>query len=364
MKRFFTMLLALLLLLCGCASKKPGSIRTDYQAITPVGNVPEAFKTIVENDLFAFASAFEDRLVKYERKEYGYLFSMYDFSGALLGSHAYNTDIGTFHVSSMAATSDGGFIFALGFSDHANSDGTRESQNGVYSRVIKCAPDGSIQWDIPLENYTYAMLCHFFELEDAYYFIGEQETPETKKTGVLSPTDIHIMKLNKDGTVLSASVIGGSDFDCVWQVKKNDGNFTLFCDVQSTDGDFTSDGCWNVTIDSAFHILSMEKAAYTSFGEYIGFLNGEPVFSKDTIWNDFADGTPTAILDYGDFYLTVSQNITGLYENQPLMLSHLWCYTETVYAAYDNDGNILWKAAVDSSPDYDSMAANLYDLTQ
>jgi hypothetical protein len=52
--------------------------------------------------------------------------------------------------------------------------------------------------------------------------------------------------------------------------------------------------------------------------------------------------------------LLVSTNRTGIYENTPPYISRIWYYTETVYSAYDYSGNLLFRAAVDSTPDYDA----------
>ena len=77
-------------------------------------------------------------------------------------------------------------------------------------------------------------------------------------------------------------------------------------------------------------------------------------------FRDFNDGSIQASLDDGEFCLIVSTNITGIYENTPPVISSIWYYYETVYGAYDNEGNLLWKSTVDSSPDYDAMAEAFY----
>jgi hypothetical protein len=41
------------------------------------------------------------------------------------------------------------------------------------------------------------------------------------------------------------------------------------------------------------------------------------------------------------------------------MISSIWYYTQSVYSAYDDAGKLLFRAAVDSSPDFDAMAQGL-----
>ena len=57
--------------------------------------------------------------------------------------------------------------------------------------------------------------------------------------------------------------------------------------------------------------------------------------------------------------MIISENPTGEYEHTPPYISTIWCYTETVYSAYDNEGELLFRAAVDSSPDFDAWVENL-----
>ena len=84
------------------------------------------------------------------------------------------------------------------------------------------------------------------------------------------------------------------------------------------------------------------------------------MYKSSEYLKDFDAGTPHAFIDYGDYYLIVSENVTGEYENTPPMLSSIWHYTETVYSAYDYNGELLFRTAVDSSPDYDAMAESFY----
>lgn len=366
MKRFAVILVLFLLAATGCAqTRSPHLSSPAYKAVTPVGNVPAAFEQIVKDNLFADATAFTDRLLKWEYTEHGYLISMYDFSGKLIASHSCTTDIDTFHISSLIATSDGGFLFGLGFYDHYNADEQAwESEKGVYSRIIKCNADGQTQWDVKLENYTNQMLRECIELNGAYYFFGAQETPQTNTTGVSSPSDIHMMILDTDGSIKKASVLAGSDYDMFYNVNHQSDTFILQCRSQSKDGDYSdanydTAGMWEISLDANLQVLEMKQIEHDC-GDYVGILDNNVIMSKDAILSNYPDGRVTALLDYGDYYLIISENITGIYENTPPTISSLWYYTETVYAAYDKQGILLWKAAVDSTPPYDQMIGQFY----
>ena len=351
------------ILLAGCARLTPPE--TEHSAITPVGTVPTAFESIIKENLFADATAFADCLLKWEHTEQGYLISMYGFDGVLLAQSSITADIENLSVTALCATSDGGFLFGLGFYDHYNADEQSwASESGVYSRIVKCDASGQTEWDITLDNYAGGMLDTCLELDGAYYFFGEQETPKTATLGVYSPTDIHITKLGLDGTVVKTAIVAGSDYDSLHNVKVQDGMFLLYCRSQSVDGDFSNasydvSGEWEITVSTSLELLQMQEIEYT-YESYIGILDGRCITDEDKLFADFEDGRVTALVDYGEFYVVVSENVTGIYENTPPTISALWCYTETVCGAYDKQGDLLWKTAVDSSPPYDQMVEKFY----
>lgn len=363
MKQFLAIALCFLFLLSGCSQKKPEEQPlhlTEYQPVKPVGTVPVEFQNIVENDLFGRADAFSDRLLELEYlSEMEYVIRMYDYSGNLLLEHSALRDSDAHYIESITCTSDGGFLYVIGFSDHANPDGTWASEAGVCSTIVKCSASGEIQWKKVLEDYALSMFRICLETDDGFYFFGNQETTSTKVLGVYSRTDIHILKLSKDAELLHTKIIGGSDYDSLLSVDVAQGGFTLNCRAQSSDGDFSDDGYWKISIDYELNILSMETGVL-DIADVIGYLDGKPVRSLPDVFDSFHDGSVKSILDYGDFYLVVSSNVTGVYENQPPTICMSWNYYETVYGAYDKEGNVIWKAAVDASPDYDAMTEDFY----
>ncbi|MBR6410040.1 MAG: hypothetical protein IKS35_01475, partial [Clostridia bacterium] len=74
---------------------------------------------------------------------------------------------------------------------------------------------------------------------------------------------------------------------------------------------------------------------------------------------EFDAGSPEAYIDYGDFYLIISDHATGVYEHTPKTISSIWYYRETVYSVYDQDGKLIFRSSVDSSPDYDSWVKEM-----
>lgn len=65
----------------------------------------------------------------------------------------------------------------------------------------------------------------------------------------------------------------------------------------------------------------------------------------------FSAGYIEKIIEYDDYFLVLSQNITGKLP-QPLYISSIWQSTELVYSGYDYKGKLLWRDAFDSTPDF------------
>ena len=135
---------------------------------------------------------------------------------------------------------------------------------------------------------------------------------------------------------------------------------------QSDDGNFEGSRSkgypkdWIFTVDDNLEIVRQKKKSGRDFDDgRIGEKDGAPIYKSNALLKNFDAGTPMAFIDYGDFYLIVSDNMTGIYENTPITISSIWYYTETVYSAYDNNGELIFRATVDSTPRYDSLIAKL-----
>lgn len=363
-----TALLAILLLLsAGCSETPPDPIQSEPQAVAQVGQVPEAFRQVVETNAFSGATAFDGRLLKSdilsgdkENRTVSQRVRMMDLYGETLAVYQCDTD-DAYHITTLTATQDGGFLFVLGFQDRAYGTGEWASDAGFASHVIKCDSQGNVEFDAVLNGIEGTSLDYCFEQNGQFFFFGEIQTAETDKQGVSSPTDISMIILDETGKVLKQEQIGGSDYDSLDAVETTAEGFLLSISAQSDDGDFAGSNSkgypvdWTATVNGQLEIIEKKKATGRDFfDQRIGQRNGAPVYPSDPLLDGFDAGTPTAFIDYGDFYLIVSENITGEYESPPPTISSIWYYSETVYSAYDDTGALLFRASVDSSPDYDA----------
>ena len=364
------------IVLAGCADQKASTPVDhtahygEYQKVTTVGQVPDALQQVVANNGFYNITAFEGRLLKAEicatdedARTVTQTVQMMDRFGNRLADYTVNSG-DAYHVTTLTATDDGGFLFVLGFRDYAYHQGAWASDNGFASRILKCDKNGNLQFDIPLDRVEGSALEFCFEKDSKFYFFGTMQAPETKQQGVQSYTDIYMAILDKNGSVLKSKRIAGSDYDSLDAAEQVDSGFILSIRSQSGDGDFSgsdSNGYpadWVIAVDDALEITEKKRESGRDlFDTKIGEKDGIPVYKSDALFKNFDAGAASAFIDYGDFYLIVSENITGVYEHTPPVISSIWYYTETVYSGYDESGNLLFRTAVDSSPDYDAKAA-------
>ena len=366
-------ILMCLVILAGCANTKQAATPDAPKSVAQVGQIPDDFRHIVENNLFDGVVAFENRLLNAEIVETNeehrtatHRIQMMDLYGNNLATYICNSD-DAYHVSTLTATQDEGFLFVLGFSDYAYDQDTWASDNGFASRIIKCDENGNVLFDTPLDGVEGRALQYCFEVNEHFYFFGTLETPETKTRGVSSPSDIYMVVLDSTGTVVNTQMIAGSDFDSLDTAETTENGFVLSISAQSDDGDFIgsqSNGYpkdWIFTVNYDLKITGKDmKTGRDFFDSRLGEKNGKTIYKSDSLLTGFDAGTPDVFIDYGDFYLIVSSNNTGVYEKTPPMISSIWYYTESIYSAYDYSGNLIFRASVDSSPDYDALVQKFY----
>lgn len=339
-----------------------------YQKVEHVGQVPDVLKKVVENNLFQDVIAFDGRVLKsgitaMDEKDntITQIVQMMDVYGNELASYTVTSD-DSYHITTLTATEDGGFLFVLGFTDHYdNTKGKWASEDGFASRIIKCDKNGNMEFDVAFEGFERYSFEFCFEKDEKFYFFGTMETPETNKLGVSSPTDIYMSIFDKNCSVLKSQLIAGTDYDDLNAVERTDDGFLLSIDSQSRDGDFVGSTSiypidWTFTVNDDLEVIQKKmESGRDYFDTKIGEKDKIPVYKSDDLLKNFDGGTPTAYIDYKDFYLIVSENITGIYEHTPIFINSLWYYTETVYSGYDKNGNLIFRTSVDSSPDYGSM---------
>lgn len=378
MKKQLMTLCVLIVLVCilflsGCSDNNLAPFPDELKGVEQVGQIPDEFEKVVENNVFNGVTAFDGRLLKaeicstdWENRTVIQQVRMMDVYGKDLAEYTFSSDY-AYHVTTLTATEDGGYLFVLGFRDYACSQNEWASDKGFASRVMKFDNSGNLQFDMPLDGVEGAALEYCFEKNGQFYLFGTLQTPETKNRGVYSPTDIYMVILDKNGEVLKSKCIAGSDYDSLNAAEISGSSFVLSCSSQSDDGDFAGSNSkgypvgWVVTVNDNLEITEKKKESGRDYFDYrLGEKNGVPVYKSNALLNGFNAGNPEAFIDYGDFYLIVSENKTGIYENTPPTVNSTWYYTETVYSAYDYNGKLIFRTSVDSSPEYCAWVKRLW----
>ena len=136
------------------------------------------------------------------------------------------------------------------------------------------------------------------------------------------------MVFDGSGKLEKQLLIGGSSHDHLIQAESTENGFLLEINSMSEDGDFEGSGAnyheigWKVTISDDLVITEKEKLAErTRLRTRVGEKDGQPAY-----------------------------------------ISSIWQYSETVYSMYDRSGKLLFRASVDSSPDYDAIVSSEKEL--
>ena len=359
--------LSFVLSACGKKTEETTEDTRHTESIAQVGEVPEEFREIIAEDRFRNVSVSSDRLVKVgsiwskdgDSKKSAVI--IMDLYGEVLASHMveYNA---AYDLSAVTLTEDGGFIFAFGYNDHY-IPGRDQLETGYHSRIIKCDAEGQVLFDKKLESVKIGALGKCIEKDGVYYFFGENESKEILAN--YAREDIYILAIDEQGNEVNQRYIGGSSFDRVDNVEKTEDGFVLEAESQSNNGDFVRSGdkyksfSWRIVISDDLEIMEKEivpDGFDHDFRRYVGVKDGEPLYDDDEMFSDFDGGWVRNYIDYGDTYLIVSERITGQVEHQPAYVSSIWYYSETVYSMYDKSGTLIFRASVDSSPDYEKYA--------
>ena len=342
----------------GCNNKTvlPSFERNErFSRVEHLGTVPEDFENVVDNNLFYDVKAFGDRLLRVSETVDRETFTVDGVNLSLLDKYGNITH--SFTVQTLGISPDAYFVTSEGDVLLSICDYNNYSKDIKAGKLLKYSPDGTKVWETSLEEYPGIYFTDSFERDGNYYFFGTQRENGTDTVGGTTYADIMLMRISKNGDVEGVKRIAGSDFDTFLYVKPTDAGFDLTCDTQSVDGDFSKDGYWSIQVDLDLNITKMTeiKDSIIPYADRLGILDGEFVYSD--AFGENKTGYISAVIDYGSFYIIVSENMTGIYEKTPPYISAVWYNSETVYAAYKKNGELLWRSAVDSTR-WDDVVAN------
>ena len=411
MKRIFILILTSLLLLTACMKQEPadqGTARTEdapaaqeptelgtvpqtentaaeagpteedeavYKSAGDFGEAPEELKNVIEGDLFGantgsktvFSPGGEndvDIIGMAVNADGESKITVRNAFGELLAEHRVEMD--EFHsVCLVTPTSDGGFVYVLGFSQSGIPHGTDPSELGVSSTVVKCGGDGEVVWEKEFEGLYDFAFDRMIERDGAYYFFGEYN-----EDVLGSYSHIIMMKFGEDGELLARNTIKGEGFDNLYLIERGEEGFILHINSQSRSGDFFpipgeadelshTSRYFIAEVDEGLNVTEVrlgDTDRCSRVGHPVGYSDGMEVYAYGTGLE--VPGAEQLLLNCGEYRIVVSLNINGLYENTPEYINSYWCYSETVYSVFDGDGQLVCRRCFDSTPDYEAIIAS------
>ncbi|MBQ7670575.1 MAG: hypothetical protein IJS45_07640 [Clostridia bacterium] len=326
-----------------------------------VGEVPEEFRRIIDNDLFYGARYSGGRIVKtasgYATDRTSAIITAYDIYGHenARAEISYEPEEG--YKKSMTGvldykvTSDGGFVIAAAVYSF-EADKTDEQGETCSIRLLKLGISGKVEWDsCVLENHLVSGVS-VVEWDDGYYvFVSVyDDVVSSGLTGGIYPGNIALFKLSRGGEILKTVIIEPDAFSYLTGTAKRDGDKMIIYLTKLVSQSFYSsyiEAVYSrVTIDGKDMSYEIEEDVEYSHDltRAIGELDGEEIYSYSRMILELGEPGVTLVLDYGDCFIAVSDFSSIISFDLALSSVYPKLAVSTVYSAYSKDCKLLWRA--------------------
>ena len=312
--------------------------------IEHVGEVPEEFKKIVEDDLFSSAEIYGDILITYRNGDNNDLIRILDKSGKVMGEIVIDEPRSYFYRSIQC--SDGSFIAFIDTRDAIDS--------AIRIKLIKFDKHGKVLFD---NDYQYSrdVFQNIVEVDDGFICIGTRavKTAASKR----SQNDIAVIKLSADGKVENYIEFGGNDYDTIHHVEKM-GNGARLYFVMREQGEKKTSSFQKYDLDSHLNITKRTEITEEEIPDDDKpwfTIDGKPYYDYEDFFEDYDIKKifSYTVIEYDDFVIAVYDRFTSTMTFPEYVvsstLSPLSYYTERVYAAYTKQGKLIWRTAFDTS---------------
>ena len=312
--------------------------------IEHVGEVPEEFKKIVEDNLFSGAEIYGDILITYRNRDNNDLIRILDKSGKVMGEIVIDEPRSYFYRSIQC--SDGNFIAFIDTRDAIDS--------AIRIKLIKFDKHGKVLFD---NDYQYSrdVFRNIVEVDDGFICIGTRavKTAASKR----SQNDIAVIKLSADGKVENYIEFGGNDYDTIHHVEKM-GNGARLYFVMREQGEKKTSSWQRYDLDSNLNITKRTEITENDVPNEDDpwfTIDGKPYYHYEDFFEDY-DRKKTlsyTVIEYDDFVIATYSRFTSTmtFPEHAISssISPLSYYTERVYAAYTKQGKLIWRTAFDTS---------------
>lgn len=327
-----------------------GEVSLNYTS--PYGEVPEEFKHIVEQNLFNKVTVYGDRLIKedfnnetdlvtIELLNYsGETVAVLDFSSLTYG-----------HLDKILMTDGGKFLAVFGKGPvHPDPYVTYYPP----ARIIEFDKNGKLLNESTFEALKPSALKYIFPTSDGYLFVGSMEKENTR-----TYSNVIIGSLDKFMNITSQLILGEEN-------AHNDLSFASFIDgklnVYNRSLIDTGEGVLKrkeefrkLTFDSKLNLI--DETISDEYFDYSSEITRDEDYYAYYDKADLEKASSFELIRYEKFDLVVARfHSAADYEfdfsnfSDPLSL-----YYETVYSAFSENGELLWRASADGT-DYELLA--------
>lgn len=316
--------------------------------IEHVGEVPEEFKKIVEDDLFSSADIYGDILLTYRHGENSDLIRILDKAGNILGEIVIDDPLS--YLSQFIQCSDGNFLAVV-----TTRIMTESGSLTTYIKLVKFDSRGKVIFNCDYQGYSTEVFRDIVEVDDGYIFIGIRyvKTTASKRSQI----DIAAIKLSADGKVENYIEFGGNDHDTVRYIEKTENGIRLYF-VMREQGEEKTSSFQKYDLDSHLNITKRTEITEEEIPDDDKpwfTIDGKPYYHYEDFFEDYDRKKifSYTVIEYGDFVIAVYDRFTSTMTFPEYAISStispLSYYTERVYAAYTKQGKLIWRTAFDTS---------------
>jgi len=319
-----------------------------YDRIEPVGEVPENFLPVINNNVFYNSVITSETVLRTEASGDIFIVYIYDHFGNIISQTEFEKG-DYFHLPSVFPTTEGNYLILFEI-DYTREEDKYYIKDGSASKLVKIDKNGTIIFETDIDDRINGECQYLLETENGYVFAGSSWRYEAKHIGdrttfSRTPSDILLTFVTRDGKNVKYANFEGSNSESINFSEYKNGEIILYIYSGSEDGDYPEKGYWKFIIDESLDITEKIKIEGSDIPKKaIGYLNGRPIYSINDFIPDFDAGGVTDIIEYDNSILIVSSRAYASQKSQ-FEKGNPISYFETVYSCYSEDGKLIWRNA-------------------
>lgn len=325
---------------------------SDRDLIERVGTVPKEFYEIINNKLFVNSYATGDRVYVRSDVDGEPDLTVYDKYGQLIAEIDLEGGVDSYRIYEL---SDGNYLKIRAYDSYYTIKDGVDTKHVIKASVEKFTKDGVSLFETE------------FDILSDLYFVGEVDGGYIISGGLqnwahIKEQNYYLYKLDHSGNIVKQIEFKEADGYSIRKIEYIEEEIVLYNYNKKSKNYYKI--YLNDSLSTKKTVASdapVSKTIYSSgFRNYYAYWNAQDFFSG--LYEE--EGQIKSVIYYEDFILFISEHDTKCFQYYTPHWdgSNIASYTETVYAAYTYDAELIWRTAVDST-DYEYLASlkNEYD---